>query len=287
MKKLLCIAIALPIAASCGKDASDEAREPATPAAKAAQELPSPVPTTEAGTTLVAADRVFEEIAPFVKMASSHGDRASGEHGTFGIFAAGASSPPHTHSGAYHAVVISGEMSNPFGGEADPQKLAPGSYWFVPAGVEHVTSCLSKEPCEFYFHAADKFDFSPLKKLKQARPAAAVTTPNAVLSWDQVAPFVKMAGAHGDRASGAHGTFGMMPGGQGSPKHTHSGAYRGVVISGTATNPFGDEANPPKMGAGSSWHVPAGAPHITACVSEQPCVFYFFADTKFDFAPSK
>ena len=103
----------------------------------------------------------FNEIAPFVKMGSAWGNMQEGAHGTFGIFKAGAASPKHVHSGAYHGVVISGVMTNPFGDEKNPPEMEAGSYWYVPAGREHVTACISEEPCLFYFHAESGFDFTP------------------------------------------------------------------------------------------------------------------------------
>ena len=109
--------------------------------------------------------------------------------------------------------------------------------------------------------------------------------PAKQINFEQIAPFVQMGAAWGNREQGAHGTFGKFPGGAASPPHTHSGAYHGIVISGVMTNPFADEPNPPKMGPGSYWYVPAGAEHVTACVSEEPCTFYFHADSNFDFAP--
>ena len=117
--------------------------------------------------------------------------------------------------------------------------------------------------------------------------AVARTVPASSIEFAQVAPFVRMGAAWGDRAQGAHGTFGVFPAGARSPMHTHSGAYHGVVISGTMTNPFEGEANPPPMAAGSYWYVPAGKAHVTACISQEPCNFYFHADGAFDFAPSQ
>ena len=115
----------------------------------------------DSGKAIAESDIAFEQIAPFVKMGSAWGDRGTGKHGTFGEFPAKASSPLHTHTGAYHGVVISGMMINPFEGESNPTKMGPGSYWYVPAGMAHVTACISEEPCRFYFHAEGAFDFAP------------------------------------------------------------------------------------------------------------------------------
>ncbi len=103
----------------------------------------------------------FEQIAPFVQMGAAWGNRMEEKHGTFGIFPGGASSPLHIHTGAYHGVVISGVMINPFEQEDNPPHMGPGSYWYVPAKMEHVTACVSEEPCVFYFHADGAFDFTP------------------------------------------------------------------------------------------------------------------------------
>ena len=111
--------------------------------------------------------------------------------------------------------------------------------------------------------------------------------PAAELKYENINPAISMATAHGDRASGPHGTFGRFPASFTTPFHTHSGAYHGIVVKGVMTNPFKGESNPPKMEAGSYWHVPAGSVHATACVSDTPCEFYFYADKGFDFHPAE
>jgi len=56
-------------------------------------------------------------------------------------------------------------------------------------------------------------------------------------------------------------------------------------VKGVMANPFKGQANPPKLEAGSYWYVPANSIHSTACISDTPCEFFFFADSKFDFMP--
>ncbi|MFT7581256.1 MAG: quercetin dioxygenase-like cupin family protein [Myxococcota bacterium] len=230
-------------------------------------------------------DKPFGQDAP-VEMATVFGDRATGNHATVGVFGAGFDSGPHTHSQAYHGVVVQGRMTNPFGTEGSPREMGPGSYWFVPAGEQHATRCVSTdEPCVFYFHADDGFDFTPLDVLDEARSGAAVTMTSDAAAFEDVAPFVAMASAWGDRAAGEHGTFGRFPGNASSPEHVHTGEYLGVVISGTLINPFAGAAEGPLLTAGSAWRVPAGTHHRTARVSVEPCVFYFHAAAAFDFTP--
>lgn len=110
---------------------------------------------------LPAGELAFENINPAIRMATAWGNKGAGRHGTFGKFPAEFVTPLHTHSGAYHGVVLQGRMTNPFDGDTTPPVMGPGSYWFVPAGVVHVTACVSKEPCMFYFHAEQAFDFQP------------------------------------------------------------------------------------------------------------------------------
>jgi uncharacterized protein YaiE (UPF0345 family) len=106
---------------------------------------------------------VFNKINPAISMGSAYGDMSKGGHGTFGKFSANFITPIHTHTGAYHGVVVSGTMTNPFKGEKNPPKMEPGSYWYVPAKSEHATACVSDTPCKFYFHANSAFDFHPVE----------------------------------------------------------------------------------------------------------------------------
>ncbi len=281
---LFCAAFAL---AGCSSDDSDP-----NPTNK-----PGPV-----GTTLRADEVKFEEAAgtPFgpngelVQFGAGWGDRASGAHGTFGIFPAGAVSPPHTHTSDYHGVVISGVMSNPFGTEASPVELPAGSHWYVPAGEQHVTQCMSTEPCVFYFHSEGAFDFAPVDKLTEPRSASAQANPASEVKFEEAegTPFgpngerVQFGAGFGDRSVGEHGTFGIFPGLASSPSHTHSDDYYGVVITGTMTNPFNGDNNPGKMPPGSLWTVPGKSVHVTTCASTEPCTFYFHARGKFDFTPA-
>ena len=237
---------------------------------------------------VVQAEKVsYQQIAPFVKMGAAWGDRGKGEHGTFGIFPGGAKSPLHTHSRAYHGIVISGVMTNPFGTEKNSTQMGKGSHWYVPAGEEHVTACVSAEPCRFYFHSEGGFDFAPVKQATHPRSRQAVSLSGDKVDFKRMAPFVSMGTGWGDRGKGAHGTFGIFEPNSASPPHTHSGAYHGVVLSGTMTNPFNGDSSPPKMTQGSYWYVPASSNHVTACVSKEPCRFYFHAEKAFDFHPAK
>ncbi len=96
-----------------------------------------------------------------INFAAAYGDRSSGQHGTFGKFPGNFETPPHVHSHDYRAVVLSGEMTNPFKGETNPPLLKPGSFWSVKAGSVHTTACVSDTPCEFFMFSQKSFDFKP------------------------------------------------------------------------------------------------------------------------------
>jgi quercetin dioxygenase-like cupin family protein len=228
----------------------------------------------------------FDTITPFLQFSDAYGDRNFTGHGTFGIIPASTASPSHVHSAAYHGVVIKGEITDGFNGEANPPRLGPGSYWYVPENAVHITACVSSEPCLFYTHSEWKFDFSPATPTMKSLPPTAVEEPSADFAFDTITPFLQFSDAYGDRNAGAHGTFGIIPAKMASPPHTHSSSYHGVVIQGQVTDGFNHEPNPAMLGPGSYWYVPANVVHITACVSSEPCLFYTHSDGKFDFAPA-
>lgn len=238
-------------------------------------------------------------------MVDTWGNRGRGAHGTLGVFPPGFSAPVHTHSHAYDGVVLRGEMTNPFGTDLEPfldrnesndhgeVVLTAGSYWHVPAGSQHTTTCVGPEVCWFYFHSEDAFDFAPLVdengeligRLEAPDPQA-VLLPAAELDFQgEEGSFVEFAGAWGSQFEGAHGTFGRFIAGGTSPVHIHGETYYGVVVDGTVTNPFNLEDSPPALTKGGYWEVPAEAVHVTACADDSPCTFYFHSRGAFDFTP--
>ena len=241
-------------------------------------------------------------------MVDSWGDRSTAAHGTLGVFPPGFSAPLHTHSNDYHGVVLRGEMTNPFGTDlerfldGDPAndhgdvRLGPGSYWYVPAGSQHTTTCVGPEVCWFYFHSEALFDFAPLVDgngqlnpgvTLEAVPGDAVNLPSGDLQFaGEPDSFVKFASAWGDMSSQAHGTFGRFNAGASSPVHVHSNAYYGVVVSGEVVNPFNLKDADAVLRTGGYWSVPAESVHVTGCASGQDCTFYFHARAGFDFTPT-
>ena len=140
-------AVSVVLLAACTAGQAGDAFDAAKPVAKPAAAVP------------------WVDVNEAIRFGDAFGDRATGPQGTFGTFPGNFNTPVHTHTGAYHAVVLKGEMTNPFGaeGEANPPTMGPGSYWYVPAGMAHATACVSAEPCMFYMHAGGAFDFTPVE----------------------------------------------------------------------------------------------------------------------------
>lgn len=111
--------------------------------------------------TLKAEDREFFEAFGPVQFADAFGSRETGPHGTYGKFPARFETPAHTHSHGYRAVVLEGEMTNPFAGEENPPVMTAGSFWAVSAGDLHTTACVSDEECVFLMWGDADFDFVP------------------------------------------------------------------------------------------------------------------------------
>ncbi|HUP20953.1 MAG TPA: cupin domain-containing protein [Gemmatimonadota bacterium] len=98
------------------------------------------------------------EIVPGVDFGDVYGVFTEGAHGKLVRFEPGLESPPHTHSQPYHGMVLQGTVMNPYRDEADPPRMEVGDYFYVPGGMEHVTACVSEEPCLFYTHSDYAWD---------------------------------------------------------------------------------------------------------------------------------
>ena len=223
------------------------------------------------------ADIEFAEISPFATFGSAQGDFTSGPHGTFGIFGPGASSPPHTHSSSYYAVVLGGEMNNPFGTETDPPTLAPGSFWAVPADNGHVTACLTTQTeCRFFFHAAAAFDFTPIDELIEARTANASSIPIQELNFKGLAPYDGSASVWGDPDTGPYGTIIRLNAGQDTGQLAHRNAFTLIPVTGQLSLDTGD--NTRAIGVGSLLEAQANTPHRLTCDDTVDCLFYLYSD---------
>lgn len=223
----------------------------------------------------------FTEIAPFASFGSAQGNFAEGQHGTFGIFGAGAASPPHTHSSEYYAVVIEGEMNNPFGTEADPPSLVPGSFWTVPANDQHVTACLTPDnECRFFFHATSAFDFTPIDELTQPRSSEAGSVPLDTIDFEELAPYDGAATMWGDRGTGPHGTIVRVEAGESTGDLAQRNAFTLVPATGALSIDTGNGST--DVAIGSIVEAETNTPHSLACCGNTDCVFYLFSDGALD-----
>jgi hypothetical protein len=86
---------------------------------------------------------------------------------------------------------------------------------------------------------------------------------------------------YGNGKTGQHGTFMRFTPGFFSHVHTHTYDYYGVVITGVVEN-YNPGKPQTKMGPGSYWYQKGLEPHITACVSKEPCLTWVVQSQKFD-----
>jgi quercetin dioxygenase-like cupin family protein len=62
-------------------------------------------------------------------------------------YSAGVQAPPHTHSGDYYAVVVSGRFQHFLESADECKVLTAGSTWFQKGNVVHQDKCLGPEDC--------------------------------------------------------------------------------------------------------------------------------------------
>ncbi|HEY1250854.1 MAG TPA: DUF4437 domain-containing protein [Thermoanaerobaculia bacterium] len=125
--------------------------------------------------------------------------------------------------------------------------------------------------------------------LAQGAPTTPVFMASGDIKWVDLdptgAPGVKIADMWGDHTKGAFGSFVKFPAGFMTPLHTHTNAFKIVVISGTfLQTPEGKSEM--RLGPGSYELQPAGPyKHTTGCAAGADCVFFTQADGKFDLLP--
>ena len=127
------------------------------------------------------------------------------------------------------------------------------------------------------------------KAAPKAKAGAPIVMPAADLKWADLdpkgAPGVKVADLWGDHTKGAFGAFTKFPAGFAVPLHTHTNAYKIVVVSGTFVQE--PEGKPEfRLGPGSYLMQPDGNyRHTTACDKASDCVFFIESTGKFDLKP--
>jgi len=120
-----------------------------------------------------------------------------------------------------------------------------------------------------------------------AEPPAITLIPTPSLDWAETPEGVAFAALEGDRFSGPYRAMVRLPAGVASPLHVKSANMFGVMIQGEMIHIVeGQDADTAiRVGAGSFYRVSKGLPHISACVSDVPCIAYLYQDGAFDFMP--
>lgn len=105
--------------------------------------------------------------------------------------------------------------------------------------------------------------------------------------WQTTPEGVAFAALQGDRFSEAYQALVRLPAGTISPQHVKTANMFGVLLEGEMTHyASGDDPQTARrMGPGSYYSIAAGTAHISACVSETPCVADLYQDGAFDFLP--
>jgi quercetin dioxygenase-like cupin family protein len=136
--------------------------------AKGAAKMPVLSPLADAKWTPLMKD------GPLPAMAPIEGDAMKGAHFAYLKLPAGFTSPAHTHSYDYWAVLIQGKMTHwatNGGSEAEAKQLGVGDLTYMPAKVEHISKCFPGAECVMAVYQKGKFDFIPAKEAKAAAPA--------------------------------------------------------------------------------------------------------------------
>jgi beta-alanine degradation protein BauB len=125
--------------------------------------------------------------------------------------------------------------------------------------------------------------------LAQGAATAPVFMPSGDMKWTDLdpvgAPGVKIVDLWGDHTKGAFGSLMKFPAGFMAPLHTHTNAFKIVVISGTfLQTPEGKSEV--RLGPGSYELQPGGSyKHTTGCDKASECLFFATGDGKFDLIP--
>ena len=105
--------------------------------------------------------------------------------------------------------------------------------------------------------------------------------------WQTTPEGVAFAALQGDRFAEPYQALVRLPAGTVSPPHVKTASMFGVILEGEMIHYAHDEdpKSARRMGPGSFYAISAGAAHVSACVSAEPCIVYLYQDGAFDFLP--
>ncbi len=106
-------------------------------------------------------------------------------------------------------------------------------------------------------------------------------------AWEATPEGVAFAALQGDRFAESYQALVRLPAGTVSPPHVKSANMYGVILQGEMVHYAKGENQEAarKIGPGSFYSISSGTAHISACVSDVPCVAYLYQDGAFDFLP--
>lgn len=110
------------------------------------------------------ADLSWEVTGEGVQFAALQGDRFSEAYMAMVKLPAGLVSPAHIKTANMYGLVVSGTMThNAVGAGPDGEvTLSAGSYYKIPAGLAHVSKCVSGVDCVTFLYQDGGFDFLPV-----------------------------------------------------------------------------------------------------------------------------
>lgn len=128
--------------------------------------LPYSATATEQGTLHLSplTDLIWETTPEGVAFAALEGDRFTQPYMAMVRLPAGTVSPVHKKTAAMFGVVVAGEMTHALDEQEGQtlQRLGQGAYYKIPAGVAHVSACVSSTECITFLYQDGAFDFLPV-----------------------------------------------------------------------------------------------------------------------------
>ncbi len=115
-------------------------------------------------TNLPTADLAWEITPEGVGFAPLIGDRFAEPYMAMVRLPAGLVSPTHVKTANMYGVVVAGTISH-VAATGDPARevlLPEGSFYKVPAGLPHLSKCVSAEDCVTFLYQDGHFDFLPV-----------------------------------------------------------------------------------------------------------------------------
>jgi hypothetical protein len=166
----------------------------------------------------VAAEEVKWDDLGGLKLGTLVGDYKKGPYGALLKLPAGYRSELHSQTGAFEAVQIAGTSSHWLRGEdgTKAKKMTPGSYWTIPAKVEHVSACAPGVDCIIYISQKTKYDFIPSKETMQLAGSAASSGSAVAAGSGSAAKSGTGSGSAAKAGAAASAAVGVKAAGSGS-----------------------------------------------------------------------